>query len=131
MNAENPCKVMLVDDDSDNRETMRMLLSAAGYRVACARNGADALPSIDNWQPDVVLLDYVMPTMDGATLARLLRARPGTRDMVIVMTSGLDEDMVRPVCDAYDAYLHKPYSIETALAAIDAALVRKRSAASA
>lgn len=122
-------KVMLVDDDSDSRESLRLLLVAAGYRVACARNGADALASIDAWQPDLVVMDYVMPTMDGAALANALRARPSTRHIGLVMTSGLSEDMVRPVCSSYDAYVHKPYRLETVLDALHRALSSRPEAA--
>lgn len=126
---ESERKIMLVDDDSDSRESLRLLLVAAGYRVACARNGADALASIDAWQPDIVVMDYVMPTMDGAALARNLRERTSTQHIGLVMTSGLAEDMVRPVCSSYDAYVHKPYRLETVLDALQRAWTRRHATA--
>ena len=61
------------------------------------------------------MLDYVMPQMDGAITAGALRAGPETRGVAIVMTSGLPEEMVRPRCRDYDAFLRKPLDIEGAL----------------
>jgi two-component system phosphate regulon response regulator PhoB len=85
----------------------------------CARNGAEAMACLRNAQPDVILLDYVMPTMDGATMAAKLRSNDSTRDIAIVMTSGLPEEMVRPRCQDYDAFLQKPYDVSSALRTVE------------
>lgn len=108
-------QVLIVDDDTANLEILSELLRTEGYTVVCARNGAEAMACLATARPDVVMLDYVMPTMDGATMATKLRDDPATQDIAIVMTSGLPEDMVRPRCQAYDAFLHKPYDAEDAL----------------
>jgi two-component system phosphate regulon response regulator PhoB len=108
-------RVLLVDDDTANLEVLGDVLRSEGYTVVCARNGAEAMACLRNAQPDVVMLDYVMPTMDGATMAQKLRGDEATRDIAIVMTSGLPEDMVRPRCQVYDAFLQKPYDVGQAL----------------
>jgi two-component system phosphate regulon response regulator PhoB len=117
MDAER--RVLLVDDDTSNLEVLGDVLRSEGYAVVCARNGAEALACLNSARPDVVMLDYVMPTMDGATMARRLRDDERTRGIAIVMTSGLPEDMVRPRCACYDAFLQKPYDVGQALATLE------------
>jgi CheY-like chemotaxis protein len=113
-------RVLLVDDDTANLEVLSDLLRSEGYTVVCARNGAEAMACLGNAQPDVVMLDYVMPTMDGATMAKMLKDDDATRRIAIVMTSGLPEEMVRPRCQVYDAFLQKPYEVDEALRTLDA-----------
>ena len=108
-------RILLVDDDTANLEVLSELLRSEGYTVVCARNGAEAMACLQNAQPDVVMLDYVMPTMDGATMAQKLKGDDATRGIAIVMTSGLPEEMVRPRCQVYDAFLQKPYDPGQAL----------------
>jgi CheY-like chemotaxis protein len=108
-------RILLVDDDTSNLEILGALLRSEGYVVVCARNGAEAMACLRNARPDIVMLDYVMPTMDGATMAGMLRDRDETKEIAIVMTSGLPEDMVRPRCTVYDAFLQKPFALEAAL----------------
>lgn len=114
-------RVLLVDDDTANLEILSDVLRAEGFVVVCARNGAEAMACLGNAQPDVVMLDYVMPTMDGATMAQKLRDDEATRRIAIVMTSGLPEDMVRPRCQVYDAFLQKPYDVDQVLQTLDRA----------
>jgi two-component system phosphate regulon response regulator PhoB len=114
-----PRRVLLVDDDTANLEVVSEVLRSEGYTVVCARNGAEAMACLRSAQPDVVMLDYVMPTMDGATMAIKLKGDAATRDIAIVMTSGLPEDMVRPRCQVYDAFLQKPYDVNQALRALE------------
>lgn len=112
-------RVLLVDDDTANLEVLSEVLRLEGYTVVCARNGAEAMACLRTAQPDVVMLDYVMPTMDGATMAQKLKSDDATREIAIVMTSGLPEDMVRPRCQVYDAFLQKPYDVDQALKALE------------
>jgi CheY-like chemotaxis protein len=110
--------VLLVDDDTNNLETLGEILRSEGYHVVCARSGAEALACLQAAHPDVVMLDYVMPQMDGAKMIGALRHDSQTRHIAIVMTSGLPEDMVRPRCSDYDAFLQKPLDIDRALATL-------------
>jgi CheY-like chemotaxis protein len=121
--------VLLVDDDSEFRESLRDLLAAEGCRVVCARDGSDAVAAMRAHKPQVVILDYVMPRVDGAGLVKTLRQSDATSDIAIVMMSGLPEDMVRPVCEGYDVYLPKPVDIDTLMAALHRALALRRSQA--
>ena len=112
-------RVLLVDDDTANLEVLGDVLRSEGYTVVCARNGAEAMACLRSADPDVVMLDYVMPTMDGATMCAKLKGDESTRGIAILMTSGLPEDMVRPRCQLYDAFLQKPYDVADVLGTLE------------
>jgi two-component system phosphate regulon response regulator PhoB len=109
---------LLIDDDTSNLEAFGDVLRDAGYTVVCARNGAEALACLPAAHPNVVMVDYVMPRMDGATTVQMLRRHDATRDVSIIMTSGLPEEVVRPCCQDYDVFLRKPLDIAQALQAL-------------
>ena len=112
-------RILLVDDDTANLEVLSNVLRAEGYVVVCARNGAEAMACMRTARPYVIMLDYVMPTMDGATMVAKLKGDESTRGIGILMTSGLPEEMVRPRCQLYDAFLQKPYDVADALQSLD------------
>ena len=117
--ARNARRVLLVDDDTANLEVLGEVLRAEGYAVVCARNGAEAMACLRSADPDVVMLDYVMPMMDGATMASKLKSDESTSSIAILMTSGLPEDMVRPRFQLYDAFLQKPYDVAAVLSTLE------------
>jgi DNA-binding response OmpR family regulator len=80
--------VLVVDDDEEIRHMLRLLLHLSGYEVDEAVDGVDALNKIRHCRPDIVVLDVMMPNMDGLTLCKLLRQEPETARMPIVMLSG-------------------------------------------
>jgi CheY-like chemotaxis protein len=79
--------VLVVDDDPDMVAIIRIMLDDSGYQVRCARNGKEALESVAEKMPAVVLLDMLMPVMDGWQCARELRARYGRRVPIVVVTA--------------------------------------------
>lgn len=107
--------VLLIDDDTSNLEAFGHVLREAGYTVVCARNGAEALACLPGAHPNIVMVDYVMPRMDGATTIEMLRRHADLAGVSIVMTSGLPEEVVRPRCVDYDVFLQKPLDIARAL----------------
>jgi CheY-like chemotaxis protein len=115
MASTDPKTVLLIDDDTSNLEAFGEVLRGAGYIVVCARNGAEALACLPAAQPSVVMVDYVMPRMNGATTIEMLRRHATLHDVSIVMTSGLPEEVVRPRCGDYDVFLPKPLDIARAL----------------
>src|SRR5690348_13526835 len=82
-----PPTVLVVDDEPDIREIVRLFLTDAGYAVATARDGAEALRSVDEALPAVILLDMRMPVMDGWEFARRFRERHNHRAPIVVMTA--------------------------------------------
>lgn len=116
--------ILVVDDEFAIAEVMSLILEEEGYRVFGASNGRQALERIDEIRPQLVILDFMMPVMNGAELGRAVRERPDGRDIRILMNSSLPESAVRPHFDGYDAFLRKPYNIDKALALIRELLER-------
>ena len=114
--------VLVVDDEFGIRDVLEDLLGDEGYRTASAPNGLVALEKMRAERPDLVLLDYMMPVMNGADMGEALRGAAETRHIKILMNSSLPEDAVRQHFSKYDAFLRKPYNVDVALSLISALL---------
>ena len=110
--------ILVVDDELANAEVLSLILEDEGYRVFCAANGRQGLQRIAEVRPDLVVLDFMMPIMNGAEMGEALRADPQMRHIKILMNSSLTEDAVRGRFDQYDSFLRKPYNIDAALKVI-------------
>ena len=82
--------VLVVDDDESTCDALQRLLSRMGYTAACARSGRDALDAAEAARPDVIVLDWMMPEMDGLEVLRRLRSTPATRDVPVLLYSAVD-----------------------------------------
>ena len=104
--------VLLVDDDPALRGLLRQMLELGGYVVHEAEDGLDALEKLNKVTPDVMVLDVMMPNMDGVTLCKRMRSNVKTIDIPIIMLSGKTQD--KAVQEGLDAgankYLKKPIS---------------------
>lgn len=105
--------LLIVDDDGDNREALQDLLEAAGYTVACAANGLDALEYLrSHSHPDLILADLVMPVMNGWVLALERNRDPRLAEIPLVVFSGCyDPASAAGFLDASD-FLEKPLDVE-------------------
>jgi PAS domain S-box-containing protein len=105
-------KVLVVDDTATNRQILRVFLTKLGYLVDLAEDGAQAVDRFQSWQPDIVLMDVMMPVMDGYEAARAIKKMCGDRWVPIVFVSALDkeENLVMGLDAGGDDYLHKPVS---------------------
>lgn len=83
-------KVMIVDDDRNTVKLLQTLLELDGYEVAIAPRGADVIPTAEQTNPDIFLMDYHLADMDGVDVIRKLREHPTFANTPILMTSGLD-----------------------------------------
>lgn len=83
--------VLVVDDDEHTCDAIRRLLSRMGYTTACAQSGPDALALLQQVRPEVIVLDWMMPQMDGLEVLRQLHADPGTRDVPVLIYSAADD----------------------------------------
>lgn len=79
--------VLIVDDESMTRDLLRMMLTPAGFEILEAEDGLDALEKLDSVIPDIVLLDVMMPNMDGITLCQRLRDNGTTANLPVIMLS--------------------------------------------
>ena len=104
--------VLIVDDEPLTQDMLRLMLEPAGFRVTSAEHGVEALEKIQESKPDIVLLDVMMPHMDGITVCKKLRSDPQTAALPIIMLSG--KTHLNAVEEGLDAganrYLSKPMS---------------------
>ncbi len=116
----NPQRILVVDDEREIRDMTRMVLSAAGYEVATAASGKDALKMVREAPPDLVLLDINMPGMDGWETLRLLRAGEFLGDIPVVMFSVKSEfrDRVHGIQEGAVDYVTKPFEVDGLLARV-------------
>jgi CheY-like chemotaxis protein len=110
-----PSDLLVVDDDPDMVETLLLVLSGAGFAVRSARNGQEALAAVGVRQPALVLLDMLMPVMDGWRCARELRARYG-RALPIVVITAAEHARARAQDIGADGVLSKPFDMDELLA---------------
>ena len=116
----NPPRILIVDDNETNRDILEARLTANGYEVLHAGDGEEALAAAKQHRPDLILLDVMMPKLDGFEVCRRLKADPALKAIpIIVVTSYAlsgDEDKAR--ASGCDAYVAKPYSPRQLLAKI-------------
>ena len=117
--------VLLVDDEPPIQRFVRAELEAQGYRVLTASSGAEALARLDADRPDLLLLDVMMPEMDGFEVLRRLRATSAV-PVIMLTARGSDLDTVRGLQSGADDYLTKPFNPEELAARISAVLRRSQ-----
>jgi len=102
-------KVLIVDDEPDVLLLLRVNLEAAGYQTVLAADGETALTKIDESDPDVILLDIMMPVMDGWGVLRALSERDDAPRVVVVSAKSSDRDIVRALSSGALDYVTKPF----------------------
>ena len=114
--------VLVVDDEPGIVRVLGAVLEDAGYAVNSANNGRVALELLESAPHHVVLLDYVMPQLDGCETLRAIRESPKFSAVPVIMMSGVAESIVRRRCrGAYEAFLRKPFGLDELLGAVRAA----------
>jgi phosphate regulon transcriptional regulator PhoB len=123
-------RVLIVEDEPDIRELVVHHLKREGYQVSAAASGEEALRQVQALPPDLVLLDLMMPAMDGLEVCRRLRQDPATASLPIVMLTakGDEIDRVLGLEIGADDYVVKPFSPKELLARVRAVLRRSRPA---
>jgi CheY-like chemotaxis protein len=118
--SERAGRVLLVDDNDDAAEMLRLLLESQGHEVCCVSDGPAALAAIDHFAPDVALLDIGLPGMDGYELAARLRADPRLAELKMVALTGYgaEQDRARALATHFSEHLVKPVSGERLLAVL-------------
>ncbi|MFN3663427.1 phosphate regulon transcriptional regulator PhoB [Yoonia sp.] len=120
--------VLVVEDEPAQREVLAYNLESEGFRVIKAADGNEALLLIEEEQPDLILLDWMLPGTSGIEICRQIKSRPAFRMTPVIMLSARSEevDKVRGLETGADDYISKPYSIIELLARVKAHLRRSR-----
>lgn len=111
--------ILLIEDDRDILEFTRLVLANYGYTVRSAVNGREALAQVNERRPDLILLDLMMPVMDGFTFGKMLRSSESTRDIPIVVFSAFPGGLARAQEINPDGYLTKPFELEDLLSCVE------------
>jgi two-component system, OmpR family, response regulator MprA len=117
-------RLLVVDDDPDVRDSLRRALGYAGYTVATAANGADALGSVARSPVDLIILDVLMPMLDGLDTCRALRERGDATPVLALTALSTVDDRVNGLEAGADDYLVKPFALRELLARVQALLRR-------
>lgn len=116
--------VLVVDDEFGVAEVLQFILEEEGYRVLTAINGKQALATMAGEKPDVVILDFMMPLLDGPGVLAAMQADETLAGIPVIMMSSLDEATVARRCGPHRGFLRKPFRIEEVLAVVGRALQR-------
>jgi len=122
-------KIMVVDDEPNIVQTLRDRLEMNEYEVVTAGNGKEGLERFEEEHPDVILLDVIMPIMDGHEMLEALRKRPAGQNVSVIMLTARSQtqDIARANACGIDDYIVKPFDLSELLEKIES-VVENRSA---
>ncbi len=117
-------KVLIVDDEANIVISLEFLMEQAGYTVDIARTGDEALAKIANFAPDLILLDVMLPGMNGFDICQRIRQTPAWRHIKVVMLTakGREVEITKGLALGADAYITKPFSTKALLAEVESQL---------
>ncbi len=112
-------RVLIVDDDPNLVKLVRATLQTEGLEIAAASNGAECLLAVESEHPDLIILDIAMPVLDGYQTFRLLRAKPETAMIPVIMLTARNSDteVLQGWASGVDFYLTKPFEMQELLVA--------------
>jgi CheY-like chemotaxis protein len=119
-------RILVVEDQDDVAQLIDVVLKGEGYTVAIARDGAQGLMMSRDWQPDLILMDIMLPGVDGGTLIARLRQEPETADLPIIAMSASRTLRDRTPELQADALLSKPFDVDALLVQVQFLLTRGR-----
>lgn len=125
-NSADAVSVLVVDDDQAVRDSLARSLTYSGYEVTTAANGVEAMERLSSWRPDAVVMDVMMPRMDGLEVTRRLRISGNDVPMLLLTARDSVTDRVDGLDAGGDDYLVKPFALDELLARLRA-LVRRSS----
>lgn len=103
--------ILIVDDERDITDVVAATLEDEGYRVLTAHDGLDGLRCLSRAKPDMVICDFMMPLMDGASMCHRIHEDPRYKDVAFVIASVMDERAIGRDFGSYDGYIRKPFRL--------------------
>ncbi|MFN8203886.1 MAG: response regulator transcription factor [Solirubrobacteraceae bacterium] len=122
--ATAPPRVLVVDDEPNIVDVISMALRFQGFEVAAAHTGGEAIAQVATFRPDLMLLDVMLPDMEGFDVARRLGSQRGAVPIIFLTARDATEDKVRGLTTGGDDYVTKPFSLEELIARIRTVLRR-------
>ena len=120
-------RILIVEDQTDVAQLIDVVLKGEGYTVAIAKDGAQGLMLARDWKPDLILMDIMLPGVDGGTLIARLRQEAETADLPIIAMSASRTLRDRTAELQADALLSKPFDVDALLVQVQFLLSRERS----
>lgn len=105
-------RVLLVDDELSGAEVLALILAGENYRVTLAADARQALARLHEAAPDLLVIDFMMPGMNGADLVKAIRRVEGYESIPVLLISGAPEAALRRYDVKYEAFLRKPFGLE-------------------
>ena len=105
-------KILVVDDDLKIQMVIRIMLEKSGYEVKCVSSGLEAFQELDSYNPDLIMLDVMMPGMDGYEVCRKIKSNEKTKEIPVIMLTalGMGEDFEKALENGADWYIVKPFN---------------------
>jgi DNA-binding response OmpR family regulator len=125
-----PATILIVDDEPNIIVPLQFLMEQNGYRVLVAQSGEEAIESIMQYRPDLVLLDIMLPGIDGYEVCEIIRLNPEWKDtrVIFLTAKGRDMDMAKGMVLGADAFITKPFSNADVIRQVKALLEKKNAA---
>jgi DNA-binding response OmpR family regulator len=107
-----PSKILIADDEQSIVVPLEFLMEQKGYEVAAAYNGEEAIEKIISFKPDLILLDIMLPLIDGYEVCQMIRSNQNWKDIKIIFVSamGREVDIAKGIALGADAYITKPFA---------------------
>jgi DNA-binding response OmpR family regulator len=114
--------IVIIDDEFGLADVLTATLADIGFRVFSAANGKQGVEVMAEHPPDLVLLDYMMPLLDGVGVLKAMRLDPKLATVPVIMMSAMPEAVVSARCQGYVAFLRKPFDFHALLKAVERAM---------
>lgn len=117
-------KILIADDEQSIVIPLEFLMQQKGYQVAAAYNGEEAIEKVISFNPDLILLDIMLPIIDGFEVCQMIRSNPNWKDIKIIFVSamGREVDIAKGLALGADAYITKPFANEEIIQKVREAL---------
>lgn len=119
-----PRHILVIEDDSSVRTLLDKALTAKGYRVSMVADGLEGLTSLESHAPDLLIVDIMMPRLDGMTFVKAIKANPATADMPVIFLTAKNDprSMIDGINVGAKFYVTKPFQIDELIRKIEKAM---------